>query len=292
MQTLIYVPPGGDYNDPAGRIKMTTDDPYILSTIEGISGTDATVISSTIAGIDGVRVHGLRTEPREIKCTVYVKGDTREDMYRKRFNLIKSLTYNGDLGTAYYKNDFIKLMLPVLPRLPPDFTERIKNYNKCDIVLYAPFPHWESLSEKTEHMAYLPDVGFSFPFEFYDTISFADIANEIKINYMGSIPAPVEITVIGPAEKPRITHAASDKFIGLYDKDLSVDERLIINTDPSNLSVTLQSGGVTKDAFEYIDPESDFFLLTPGINHFKYSSEDDGIQTQIYIKHKEFYSGV
>lgn len=290
MQKLVYVPPGGDFNDAQKRVILTAEEPFILSTVKGLGGVEANLLTVNVVGMNGCYYQGSRTAPRQIPCTVYIRGKNREDMYRQRCKLIGLLTPTSELGTLYYTNDYISVKISAIPSLPPDFTERIKNYNKADITFFCPFPYWTSLQTFHKSIGYVEGVGFTLPFQF--PISFGMLKNEISIDYRGTSPAPVKITIVGPAISPTLTNTKTGKTIGLTNKAIENGEKLVINTERGNKSVKLISNNVITDAFQYIDPKSVFWELEPGINRFVYSSADNEELTYMNISYSERYSGV
>lgn len=290
MQKMIYVPPNGSYSNSSTYVYLATAEPYILSTLSGVGGVEASIISSTIPGMDGAYMQGIRIEPREIPCTVYVHGNDRQDMYSQRYELIRKLTPTSKLGWLYYRNDYIHVRTQAIPRLPPDFTERIRNYNKADISFWCPSPYWQSISNKSEEIGYIKGTGFKYPFSL--PIKFANLKSEVMIDYQGSVPAPVTITIYGSAAKPKITNKTTGKYIAV-EKELTDNQRLVIVTTRGSKSVKIaETGKSTKDAFQYIDPESVFWELQPGENIISYDSGDDSQKTAVKIVYSEFYSGV
>ena len=252
MQKLIYVPPNSNE-----QVILTAEEPFILSSVSGLGGVESDVISSEVVGMDGVFYHGCKKTPRPIPCTVYVKGKNREDMYRQRLKIIGLLRAENDVGTLYYSNDYISVKIGAVPIVPPDFVERIKNYNKADLKFWCPQPLWKSLETKTASIAKIDGIGFEMPFQF--PITFAHIRNEIVINNLGTSRAPVTITITGTGVNPTITNTANGKTISLLDKTLADGEQLIINTERGYKSVKLKNGGTVSDGFQYIDPLSEFW---------------------------------
>lgn len=286
MQKLVYVPPGYKYKD---GVVLTAAEPFIMSTVKGLGGVENSILSSTVVGMNGSYYQGNRTEPRVIPCTVYVHGKNRRDMYEQRCRLIGMLTAKDKLGTLYYTNDYISVKLAATPHIPPDFTERIKNYNKADIQFWCPSPDWEALESRKETIAYVEGISFKLPFQF--PVSFSMLKDEIDIDYIGTAPAPVKITIAGPAENPTLTNETTVKSIGLLGKSLASGEELVINTERGKKSVKLHKDGVVQDAFQYINPVSEFWNLECGNNHIVYKS-DDSLATRISIEYVERYSGV
>lgn len=211
-------------------------------------------------------------------------------MYAQRYELIRKLTPTSKLGWLYYRNDYIHVRTQAIPRLPPDFMERIRNYNKADITFWCPSPYWRSVSSHTEEIGYIKGEGFKYPFAF--PVKFASLKNELSIDYQGSVSAPVTITIYGSATKPKITNKTTGKYIAV-EKELTDNQRLVIVTTRGSKSVKIaETGKSTKDAFQYIDPESVFWELQPGENIISYDSGDDSQKTAVKIAYSEFYSGV
>ena len=292
MQELIYVPPGGTVADLTGCVELKFQEPYILSTLSGVSGLDYTLISSEAAGVDGVVVQSVRAESREIPCTVYVKGDSRQEMYRNRFGLIAKLTPQREPGELHYRNDYISVKIKAYPTLPADFTERVKNYSKCDVTFIAPEPYWEGLDTYSESIAYQDDVGVEFPLCFEPDITFGVQNNTIEIMYGGTVPAPVRITISGEAPSPQITNETTGETILVSDLSLESGDNLTIYTKCGEKSVKLHRGGVISDAFHLLDMRSKFWQLQPGRNVITYKSADDNKHARVRIEYTNLYSGV
>lgn len=286
MQKLIYVAPNRNYND---GVVLTAAKPFLLSSAKGLGGVETSIISSSVVGMQGSYYQGNKISSRQIQCTVYVDGKSREDMYRQRCRLIGLLTPTKELGTLYYSNDYISVKTSAVPSIPPDFSDRIRNYNKADITFWCPSPDWEALNSRKETIAYVEGISFKMPFKF--PVSFSMLKDEIDINYIGTAPAPVKITIVGPAQNPTLTNETTDKSIGLLGKSLAIGEELIINTERGKKSVKLYKDGIVQDAFQYINPVSEFWQLKCGNNHIVYKS-DDSIATRISIEYVERYSGV
>lgn len=294
MQKLVYVPP--DANQSEGVV-LTAAEPYLLSTISGVGGVEASILSEDIAGMDGTYMQGVHIEPREIPCTVYVRGTDRADMYRKRFELIGKLTPQQKCGKLYYSNDGLngrKLVIDAVPRLPPNFTERIKTYNKADVSFYCPYPFWSDNSSTSVFMGWNEDIGFVFPIEFNPYITFGNLTNRATIVNAGSAVTPVIITVIGPANQPSITNITTGQKIALRNIDINIGQKLVINTEKGHKSVTLidQATANETDAFQYIEPTSEFWSLVAGKNVIEFDGGDQTKKTTVNIEYTQRYLGV
>ena len=288
MQQLTYVPPGGSFEDPERRVDLRLAPPYILGSLSGTGGPDVTVLSSSAPGVAGVLSAGIHPEPREISCTVHVRGEDRKDMYKNRFRLAQLLAPTEQEEELYYTNDYITLRIAARPLNAPEFASRIQNYNEAQLRFWCPFPYWESLLEKTGQMAYL-DEGFTFPFPF--DVSFASLENETTILNEGSVSTPLMIRIQGPATDPAILNVTTGERIGIL-HTLEEEDVLEINTARGKKSVKIRKAAGEEDAFHYIDLKSTFFQLVPGENILRYESADETETTQVSIRYRELFAGV
>lgn len=289
MQRMIYVPPGGNLQLPATCVEFSLSPPYIVGTVKGIGGPEVSPVTSSVPGVDGVFVHSLRMESREITCFVHIEGKSRKEMYQRRFELAQKLAPKTEPGTLYYTNDYTVKRILAYPVSSPEFTERIQNYNRAELKFLCPSPYWEDTVVQEAYMAYL-EGGFEFPFEF--DVEFAALQNQTGIFNSGSVPVPVEVTVRGPAESPAIGNRTTGEWIRIR-RNLAEDETLTINTRPGGKSVKLtRADNTVEDAFQYLDLSSVLFQLAPGQNELRYESENESEYTRITLRYRELYAGV
>lgn len=291
MQALIYVPPGGDYAKPDTCVELAFKDGYILSTVQNLGAVERTLITEDIPGVDGTHVQGVRVEPKDIPCSVYVHGIDRKDMYRKRFELISKLS-GKDEGWLYYSNDYIMVRIKAIPVLPGNFTERVANYNKCDIKFHCADPYWQSTQASEKTIGYLNGTGFKFKTQFNE-ISFGNVSTQEVIGCRSSADTPVEITVSGQAEKPTLKNLTTGESLYFEKLSMPIGSKLVIDTTPGQLKAKYtESGKATINAFNMISPSSVFWKLKPGANVIKYSSANINESVEIKIKWYERYEGV
>lgn len=288
MQRIVYVPPGGNIELPSSCAEFSLSPPYIIGSVKGTGGAEASAITSTAPGVNGVFVHGVRMESREISCFIHVEGETRKDMYQKRFDLVKKLTPQVEPGLLYYTNDAEVKRIPAYPMGSPDFTDRLQNYNRAELKFMCPSPYWEDTVTQEAYMAYL-DGGFEFPFEF--DVEFAAQQNRTEIVNAGSVPVPIEIVIRGPSDSPTIRNETTGEHIHVR-QSLAEGDALTIRTKPGSKSVRLMHKGVEEDAFQFLDLSSTLFQLRPGSNRLRYESENESEFTQIVIRYRELYAGV
>lgn len=287
------MPPNGDYENPNDHVPLQFGEPYILSTLSGVSGIEADLVTATIAGIDGVKVNYVRTGGRNIDCEVYVHGEDRREMYESRFKLISLLTPQNSPGTLYYQNDYKTVCIKAHCKLPPNFGERIKNYNKSSLSFFAEHPHWQEIYTLESSLSYDIDEGaFSFPFAFEDTISFAENNAEIIIDYMGTVPAPITITLWGNIRHPQIINTTTGETISIKNIVIAEGNTLEINTKRGKKSVVLHTNGKSSSAFNLVTPDSTFFQLLPGRNVIRFTSDFGIGAMNAKVSYRNLYAGV
>lgn len=292
MQQLIYVPPGAGLQSKNRIVKLAAKEPFILSSVNGLGGGEANIISSGIVGADGEFYHGRKSGPIEIDCELSVCGKTRAEMYAERMRLIGLLSLADDEhpGTLYYTNDYISVKIMAVPKKAGDFRVRKRNYNIGEVTFYCPVPRWISLEEQSVDVSAALS-GFEFPREF-DGIVLAKTSGIIEITNNGTANTPVRITVVGPSTEPSVKNLTTGKRIKLT-RNLESNETLVIETERGNKSATLidRSSSTSADAFGYLDPLSEFWELIPGNNRILYGS-DGTVETGLYISYFERYAGV
>lgn len=107
----------------------------------------------------------------------------------------------------------------------------------------------------------------------------------------GHTEAPLEIYFHGPAVNPKITNLSTKEFIRIK-RELTSDDILYINTAFGQKKVEIIRGGVSTDAFDYIDLQSVFFSLQVGDNMLEYTSENGLDPQSVEVRYKNRYIGV
>lgn len=110
----------------------------------------------------------------------------------------------------------------------------------------------------------------------------------------GHMETPVEIYFRGPAETPKIENRRTGQYIQV-NHNLTSDETLYVSTMYGGLNVEIQtwtaSGTVREDAWDLLEPGSEFFRLQPGDNLVGYHS-GDARSRGVEIYYRERFLGV
>lgn len=291
------------YTNPRGQSVTITPKgpPFVFHKITGTGTVDTQIQSTTPAMQNGTVFQGLTRREREITVYTHVQGQTLEDMYAKRRELMSvcspDANRNGALGTLTYENDAGKWWIPVYVKTGLRPVNRSSVFNmSMPIVFVAPDPDWRGMTENAVGLVYT-DGGFEFPLTIDATtgVQFGGRSYAGRVASNGDIATPLRIEIIGPATVPGILKVATGEFIRMTDKlgGLGDDDKLYIDTDHSYLSVQIsRNGGALESAFSYIDIESTPFQLDPGFTELEYFSDDDNPATKINLYYYDRFGGV
>lgn len=292
MQKVKYINPNGR------EMVIANSPPFILESISGIGAIGTQLITTAGAAQDGKSCHDVRLEDREITVKFHIEGASLADMYQQRRNAIRltasTMHRNGKLGRLIYTNDYGSWQIPCMVKVGVNADKRIKTFNHCTIIIYCPSPYWRSLQPDTERLTYL-DAGLEFPLELDSElqIQFGTRGYENVIYNYGDAPAPLKITITGPATQPEIIKRSTGEFIRISRRELQEGDKLYINTDPDNLEATIiRTNGTTEPAFGYVDLGTTFFLADPGENKLEYQSGDDTTTALVEIEAQSWFGGV
>lgn len=297
MQKATYINPRGEVVEVSPFAP-----PYVFESISGIGAVNAATAIHAPAGLDGALYHGLKLEPREVTLNLHVYGDSRRSMYENRLELIRrlssSLNRDGAMGVLWYENDFGRWWLPaIVLQGPRESGRRKSNYFPVQIVFYAPDPAWREATATIDRLAYLAG-GFKFPLSIPAVdqqspgVRFGARGYAANIFNAGDVPAPLLLEITGTAIRPKIELTKTGEFMAV-NRELEAGDLLTISTVRGQKHATITRAiGTIENAMSYIDSESTWLQLQPGLNELTYSSGDDTTTATVIIQTYSRYSGV
>lgn len=148
-------------------------------------------------------------------------------------------------------------------------------YQRCYVNLLAPIPIWKDVNNTSINLASQIDL-LEFPLELSDSFEFSQlVSGGVPVNNLGDVSVPVKITFTGLSTNPIITNETYGESLKLL---TTIADGDVVNIDTSyeTPSVTITSGGVTTNAFQYIDPANNSLNMTlrRGENLITYTSDD------------------
>lgn len=236
-------------NGYGDSIVFTTDDPsvtypYKMVAKTGFESADIQIQTSVAYGTNGTIYKNSTLGVRYLKIDFIFKESNVSDLADTRREIIQKLNpvigegqiqYIGENGDTYYINATVSD--------GPTVTAELPLATRMQVVFLCAQPFWESaLGSAT----LTPGVALLL-----DTSS-------------GDVEYPVLLEFTGPStgDCSAILWVGSASRTITVTKTLLTNEKLLINTDPRNITVTfVTAGGVKSSAFNNIDVNSDFFQV-------------------------------
>lgn len=264
---------------------------YQIINIMGLTPPSAQINTSKIAGQDGSKFNSSTLNERNIVITVKLNGDVEHN----RINLY-SFFRNKEWCKFYYKNGTRNVYIEgYVESLDGDlFTDN----ETMQISILCPNPYFKDIEEIIDDISkalaafefpFAIDEGDPIPISTIDTSRITNVYNNSE-SETGLI---IEIDLLNSANKIQINNIITGEIFVLNYAFLEND-KIIIDTNKGNKSVSLVRNAVTTNLFTAMRKGSSFFQLNIGDNFFSYlvdeGTNDDAIH--IVFKHYTLYGGV
>lgn len=241
----------------------------------------------------------------------YQDGDTHIDTVLKPryITLEGEIIETGALETKKWRRDLIKICNPKLGlgKITLEMDQDIKeimgtldggivfpdqgenHYQSFMITWKCPDPMWYS-PEIEKHTLASFVGGFSFPFSF--PLSFGEVGDFLEVENKGDVDTPVYVVFKGPLKNPVLENKTTGQKITVT-QEIPIGESLEINTAFGKKSVMrVLPDGTRVSAFNWVDPKSKLWQLTPGINEISYSATDEAGNAAATLSFYNRYVGV
>lgn len=268
-------------------IRMDDSD-FVVLGYEGLEATDYDhVLEDNINGI-GSRLKKRKMLPRDIAVEWEYEG--LEDKPQKRDELIGFFTpfSSGILRIVY--GDVTREIQYEVRRLTIT-TQNVHDYLAGSLELRCLDPAMlADVVESEQISTWIGGWEWKFSLPFHMRLRGAP---QITIVNDGQLPTPVEIAFHGPADNPRITSRLTGAYVQV-NQNLTADDVLYINTAFGRKSVEIETGGVRRDAYNYIDLGSNLadFVLYPGDNVLEYQTDNETVPQSVSISYRKRYLGI
>lgn len=258
---------------------------YKLIKIEGIESSDYELNIEQYTQYDGGYIKKKRVLPRDISILLdYINianANTERQKLIKFFNPkqkgLLTINYCGIERYISYEVEKFK-----------DLRENLFESLTFNINLVCPDPYFKEYVVGELISTWIGGWKFKFklPFKF-------KTKGETKKNILneGHVETPVEVIFKGPALNPCIINNRTGEFIKVT-RELTSDDTLYITTEYGNKKVEIESNGVRRNAFNYIDLDSTFFQLKVGDNMIEYTTDNNLEPQSVEIKYRNRYLGV
>jgi hypothetical protein len=284
---------------------------YFLNALEGIGGIATDIRQEKAPLQHGETVTAKTFRPREVSFELGIAGSMNE-IYDRRHRLMDVFNPALGPGTLIYKNDRYQAKLQAEAVEAPDFPsgERympggmhvgVIRLRAIENVFFTTLlPGYQMLAAVTPLFEFDTTNGFQIPIDENGAETLFEVGTlslgTMVVNNTGHVPAPIEVTIYGPVDTPRLTNVTTGEFIELG-TPLQANERMVIYTDYGQKSAVIyRDNGETENAFQYLNIEetpespegSTYFQLRPGHNELQFDasagSETATVEVRYWLK--------
>lgn len=277
----------------SGEVFMLTGNEavYQVVSIIGLNPPKAQINTTTIFGLDGALFNSSKLETRNIVLTIKINGNIETN----RQNLYKYFP-TKQWVRFYYTNQNRNVYID-------GYVESVEcnifdNGQKAQISILCPQPYFKSVDEIiTDISNTLAAFVFPFSINLNEPIPFSTFSSTMQATvYNGSegeTGTIIEVDFQTAVEELLIRNTLTgDEFTLEY--SFEQNDRVIINTNKGEKSVTLMRNGTATNLFSALQKGSVFFQLEAGDNYFVYLADDGDNNEFVFITfiHADAYRGV
>ena len=275
-------------NDKGETLNLTGNKDYIVYKIEGLNPPQATINSSVNTTSDGSKINSTRLENRNIVLYISIEGDPEKN----RINLYKYFPIKKNI-TLYFSNNSRNVYIEGAVELIE--CDLFANKQVAQISIICPKPYFKNINTLTSYFSDCTSL-FEFPFSISsEGIELSKITTNIRktIINTGDVETGIVIELFstGTVVNPIIYNTLTKKHMS-FNFTMDPSDKLVINTNVGEKSVTLIRNGESINALGYMIKDSDWFVLNSGDNVFAYDCESGGGYLQISFSTSLLYSGV
>lgn len=285
-------------NEQGESIEFSTASLYHVNfkDVTGLADVRNTIYSTNSMGQAGDTYLGCRIESRDIEIVGHIKERDKQaaQNLRRRLNRVLNPQYGATL--TYVFGEFKRVIgcridgAPIFARKPI--------FEQFTINLCCLNPFWREEAETREDIATWIG-GFEFPIpdglELYDgwEIGYRQPSLIVNVCNSGDVKSGIraEFRALGRVTNPLLLNVDTQEFIKL-NIALEAGDVLTVSTGYGEKEVKLKRGGVTTDAFRYLDVDSSYLQLAVGDNLFRYSADANEENLEVSIYHNNLYLGV
>lgn len=275
-------------NDKGEVLNLSTSNDYKVYKITGLNPPKATINTSVNSTTDGSNINSVRLENRNIVIYMTIEGDVEAN----RINLYKYFPVKKTV-TVFFKNDTRSVNIEGTVEIIE--CDLFSNKQVAQISLICPKPYFKAVDYLVTAFGDISSM-FQFPFSISEIgIEFSVITTNQRRSIVnaGDIETGViiELFAIGSVVNPVLYDVFTTEKMKLNFTMLASD-KIIINTNVGEKSITLVRDGVSYNAMGYMSPDSKWFVLSSGDNVYTYDADSGTSNLQITFTTNLLYSGV
>ncbi|MDL2206497.1 phage tail family protein [Eubacteriales bacterium OttesenSCG-928-N13] len=264
--------------------------------VTGLSDVRNAIYSTNSMGQDGDTYLGYRIESRDIDIVGHIKERDKAAVQNLRRTLNRILNPQYEATLTYEFGDFKRVIGCKIDDAP--IFKRKKIFEQFTVQLSCLNPFWREEAETREDIATWIG-GFEFPvphgLEITEgwQIGYRQPSLIVNVFNSGDVKSGIriEFRALGALTNPQLLNVDTQEFIKL-NIELEAGDVLTVSTGYGEKAVKLKRGGITSDAFRYLDVDSSYLQLAVGDNLFRYSAETNAENLEVSIYHNNLYLGV
>lgn len=275
-------------NDKGEVLDLSQTENYTVYKIDGLNPPKATINSSVNATADGSAFNSVRLENRNIVIYTTINADVETN----RINLYKYFPPKKTV-TLYFSNGTRDVYIEGTVELIE--CDLFTNRQIAQISIVCPKPYFKAVGYMVTAFSDISSL-FSFPFSI-DSLGIEISTNTTNVRKSiintGDIETGVviELFAVGTVVNPILYRVGDAKRMALNFTMLTSD-KIVINTNVGEKSITLIRNGESYNALGYMTPDSDWFVLESGDNVFTYDADTGNGNLQITYTTSILYGGV
>lgn len=273
--------------------------PFMLLDITDTDLPEAEIYMQKSPFQDGQTYIDNTLSERAISVEAVILSD-QQFIHGYRRQLIQALSPKPGLGTLIFDNGAktlqIKAILDGAPIFPTGNSNKGLHFQRVLLNFLCPDPYWQELNSILYEVAIWLGA-FEFPLEIPIDIGiemgYREDSLITNIHNAGDVPCGMEIRFrsVATVTNPSLYDINKREFIKI-NKVMDAGEVLIITTHFANKKIKSTKGGITENAFQWLDIDSTFLQLEPGDNLLRYDA-DDGLESlEVKVYYTPQYLGV
>lgn len=272
-------------NKKGDSLALYPSNDYVVS-ITGLTPGVASLNYSVVGTKDGSIYDSGRKENRNIVLQIRLLRDVECN----RIALYKLFKLK-ELCEFHFKNGIRDVFIEGrVESVEGDLFEQNQN---IQVSVVCNSPNFKAETESVTDISSVVPL-FAFPFSIdSEGVEFSKLEKSVEKNVYNHGDAEcgliIEMRAIGETSNPIIYNASGNSF-GVK-IDMSEGDRIIINTNKGEKSVTLFRSGAETNIINKVYPNPTWFNLEPGDNIFSHTA-DNPDQLQIVFKHYAQFEGV
>lgn len=280
-------------NDYGDSIEFSKNSDIRITAIDGLSANNIDLSEATVTNQVGSSITGASIQSK----TMTIEGRyLYTPAIRKR---LLAVILPGIGARLRYQNtvENVDVYWEGQPTATPDISTG-PVWQNFQFSLKLPYPYPRTTEEESKSFSYLQS-GFRFP-QAYSSKTPWRISTRIieplqTITNRGDIPAGFTVTfkaIADGVKGPKLLNVDTRESISFSQLTLNSGDELTVNTMINAREVLLTTFEGTKNAFEYMDYDSTFFLLARGANTLRYSAQEREANLEVTLSFEESLAGV